>query len=118
MARTTNNNINQDMYTELSLYAINTSKLYYSCIIPVCKNLAHKQVKGIYNKEKALKAFYNVVIQAQKAFFEEFSTYETCANASKWHKLANVATRKEVASYLLDYYADYIEEIADELSNK
>lgn len=114
----TNNTINQDMYTELSLYTVNTSKIYHSCIIPVCKHLARKQIKGIYNKDKALKAFYNVVIQALKAFYKEFSTYEICANASKWYELANVATRKEIASYLLDYYQETIEELADELSSK
>ena len=114
----TNNNINMDMVNELSLYTVNTSKLYHSCIIPVCKNLARKQIKGIYSEDKALKAFYNVVIQAQKSYFEEFSTYETCANASKWCEVANVVTRKEVASYLLDYYQEKIEELADELSSK
>lgn len=113
-----NNTINQDMYTELCLYAVNTSKLYHSYIIPVCKKLAKKQVKGIYDNEKAIKAFYNVVIQALKAFYKEFSTYEICANASKWYEVANVATRKEVASYLLDYYQETIEELADELSSK
>lgn len=114
----TNNTINQDMYTELTLYAVNTSKLYHSCIIPICKKLARKKVKGMYQEDKALKAFYNVVIQALKAFYKEFSTYETCANASKWYELANVATRKEIASYLLDYYQETIEELADELSSK
>ena len=105
----TNNTINQNMFTELCLYAVNTSKLYHSCIIPVCKNLARKQVKGIYSKEKALKAFYNVAVNAQKMYHEEFNYIN-----SNWYELANVATRKEVASYLLEYYADYI----DELSSK
>lgn len=112
MARTTNNNINMNMVNELCLYAVNTSKLYHSCIIPVCKNLARKKVKGMYQEDKALKAFYNVANHATYEYWLEFR------NGYKWFYIASTATRREVASYLLDYYADYIEELADELSSK
>lgn len=104
--------INAEMLNELVLYTVNTSHIYKSSIIPICNNLARKLNKGVFDKSKAIKAFYHVAVFATKEYFREFG------GADKWYQLANVDTRTAAAAELLDYYMEYIEEIAETLKNK
>lgn len=108
---TTNNNINMDMVNELCLYAVNTRKLY-DLARNICKNLARKKVKGMYQEDKAFKAFYNLANHATYEYWLEFR------NGYKWFYIASTATRRELAKRLLDYYKEDIEEVADKLSSK
>lgn len=57
---------------ELFLYATNTSSLYYRMIKPVIQNLRKKAKKGIYDKEKAVDAFYYVACEASKMYNKDF----------------------------------------------
>lgn len=49
--------VNIEMVQELKLYAVNDRALYEQARY-ICKNLAKKQAKGIYEEEKAVKAFF------------------------------------------------------------
>lgn len=105
-----NNIINYDMLNELKLYAVNDRTLYEQARY-ICKNLARKQVKGIYNNEKAIKAFYTLTNTVTKKYHKDFYS----ENHLEWYQLANTATRRQLAVELLDYYSEDIQEIADDL---
>lgn len=100
--------INNEMVNELVLYINNTRNVYENIQL-VCKNLARKKCKGIYDEQKAVKAFYNLVNYAQQQYYREFG------GASAWYLLANTATRQAVAKELLEYYQEDIEELMQSL---
>lgn len=100
--------INNEMVNELVLYINNTRNVYENIQL-VCKKLARKKCKGIYDEQKAVKAFYNLVNYAQQQYYREFG------GASTWYLLANTATRQAVAKELLEYYQEDIEELTQSL---
>lgn len=108
---TTNPIINSNMLNELKLYAVNDRTLYEQARY-ICKNLARKQVKGIYDNEKAIKAFYNLANAVTKKYHKDFYSK---ADMIEWYQIANTATRRQLAVELLDYYSEDIQEIADDL---
>ena len=57
---------------ELFLYATNDGDLYRRMITPVIQNLRKKAKKGIYDKEKAVDAFYYVACEASKMYNKDF----------------------------------------------
>ena len=57
---------------ELFLYATNTGDLYRRMITPLIQNLRKKAKKGIYDKEKAVDAFYYVACEASKMYKKDF----------------------------------------------
>lgn len=57
---------------ELYLYTINTGTLYTRSILPTLENLKKKYKKGIYDKEKAIDAFYHISTEAAKMYAKEF----------------------------------------------
>ena len=57
---------------ELFLYATNDGDLYRRMITPVIQNLRKKAKKGIYDKEKAVDAFYYVACEASKMYQKDF----------------------------------------------
>lgn len=57
---------------ELFLYATNYGDLYRRMILPTINNLRNKTSKGIYNKEKAVDAFYYISCEASKMYNKDF----------------------------------------------
>lgn len=57
---------------ELFMYAINDGKLYRRMIKNILNNLEKKISKGIYDKEKAVDAWYYVATEASKKYNEDF----------------------------------------------
>ena len=100
--------VNNEMVDELTLYVNNTRNIYENIRL-VCKSLARKKRKGIYNEQKAVKAFYNLVNLALKQYYIEFG------GAYAWYLLANTATRQAVAKELLETYQEDIEEFTKDL---
>lgn len=57
---------------ELFLYATNNSNLYRSTITPIIENMRKKAKKGIYDKEKAVDAYYHAATEASKMYKRDF----------------------------------------------
>lgn len=107
-------NINQDRMTDIALFAIHTRQVYFNVLMPTIKCLAKKAARGVYDKEKALKAFYNAVNAILKDYYSKwFNAYH--GTAYKWYELASTEERRIIAGELLENYQDDIEELAEEL---
>lgn len=81
---------------ELFLYATNDGDLYRQMVTPIIDNLKKKANKGIYEKDKALSAWYNVATEASNHYFRDFG-----------YKFS-VTDRFTVACDLGDYYEEEI----------
>ena len=57
---------------ELFLYATNDGNLYRRQITPVIENLRKKAIKGTYDKEKAVDAYYYVACAASQTYNKDF----------------------------------------------
>jgi len=57
---------------ELLLYAINDGNLYQSRIAPLILNLRSKAIKGTYDVERAVDAYFYVATEASKQYYKEF----------------------------------------------
>ena len=57
---------------ELFLYAINNGNLYRSMTKNVLDNLEKKVKKGIYDREKAVDAWYSVATKASECYYKDF----------------------------------------------
>lgn len=104
--------IDEQMANELALFIPNDYPTYQA-LEAVKKNLAKKLNKGIYKQELAEKVMYHVVVYAMKRYHAMGLN-----DSNKWCQLADVSTRKAVASELLANNLDEIQEIAEELKNK
>ena len=81
---------------ELFLYATNDGKLYRQMITPIIENIRKKAKKGIYEKEKAVDAWYKVATVASESYYKDFG-YRF-----------SVADRFTVAVDMADYYEEEI----------
>jgi hypothetical protein len=81
---------------ELFLYAVNDGNLYRGMIKNVLDNLEKKIGKGIYDKEKAVDAWYYVATEASNKYWKNFG-----------YKFS-VADRFTVAVDMADYYEEQI----------
>ena len=81
---------------ELFLYATNNGKLYRSMVENVLDNLEKKIKKGVYDKEKAVDAWYYVATEASNRYFKDFG-----------YKFS-VTDRFTVAVDMADYYEEQI----------
>ena len=79
---------------ELFLYATNDGDIYRHMVTPIINNLRKKAAKGIYDKEKAVHAYYNVATEASKKYEKDFG-YRF-----------GVADRFTVAVEMADYYEE------------
>ena len=79
---------------ELKLYADNTYRVYVDSIVPTRKALSRKLAKGIFDKEKAVKAFEYCAAYAAKLYCQEFGGI--------WYQVFNKATREETARNMVD----------------
>lgn len=84
---------------ELALFAENTEQIYFSSILPTVRNLAKKQRKGIYDKEKAVDAFYHVATRASKLYEREFG----CAFSVQERFTAACELESSYSDSLLDF---------------
>lgn len=84
-----------EMAYQLEGYIETDGDLYRQMIVPVIKNLEKKVQKGIYDYDKSLIAWQHVADEGARRYVKELGgpTY-------------NVATRKEVAKKLSDYYEE------------
>lgn len=83
---------------ELYWYAVNDSLLYSQMIMPCIRNLQKKYVKGTFDKEKAVVAFYHIATEASNRYFKEFG-----------YKF-DVTARWTSASDMLSYFMEDIAE--------
>lgn len=82
---------------ELLLYLTNKEE-FYSFLMNIESNLYKKIKKGIFNAEKAEKAFYNTVTEAAKKYCQEFGGI--------YHQIFTVKTRKEVCKELVNNFLE------------
>lgn len=57
---------------ELFLYATNSGDLYRQTITPIISNLRKKAIKGVYEKEKAVDAYYMAACRASEMYKKDF----------------------------------------------
>ena len=95
----------------LGITFINNSYLYED-IKYFCKNLARKQIKGIYDKEKAIKGFLPIVKKALTVYAKEFYP------SHKWYEIATPSERLEIAEYMLERNEELIETYRQDIINK
>lgn len=57
---------------ELFLYAVNSGELYQMMIESVIKSLRKKAIKGTYENEKAVDAYYRVACKASEMYKKDF----------------------------------------------
>ena len=84
---------------ELELYISNDSDLHRQQHAPILKNLATKKARGEYKHDLAVKLFGYLVEAGAKKYNKEFGTPD-----QPWHKVFDVATRREVAEELTDAF--------------
>lgn len=66
--------------------------------------LDRKRTRGVYDSEKAVKAFYNVAEYAAKSYAKIFND-----SATAWFVTFTTTTRREVAKILLAEYEEEVE---------
>lgn len=84
-----------DMAYQLEGYIESDGDLYRQMIVPVIKNLERKVQKGIYDYDKSLIAWQHVADEGARRYVKELGG-----------PAYNVATRKEVAKKLSEYYEE------------
>lgn len=57
---------------ELFLYATNDGNLYRRMIKPIIDGMKRKAQKGIYDREKAVDAWYRVATEASNMYWKDF----------------------------------------------
>lgn len=82
---------------ELYLYLIN-KEVFYSLLMNIERNLYKKLKKGIFNAEKAEKAFYNTVTEAAKDYCKNFGGI--------YHQVFTVNIRKQVCKELVNNFLE------------
>ena len=94
--------VDDDVADELALCINTDGNIYRMFITPVINNLKKKLSRGIFDRELAKKAFFNVVNNSL--------SYPMFSKDSGFTKRnVNIPTRWQVAEYLLDDYMDEIE---------
>lgn len=81
---------------ELHLYAQNDGDTYTRSLSPIMDNMDAKRARGIFDKEKAVKAFEYAAEYAARRYCQEFG--------GLWCQVFNAATRRAAAALLLDDY--------------
>lgn len=81
---------------ELHLYAMNDGETYRQSLTPIMDNMDGKRQRGIFDAEKAVKAFEYAAEYAARRYCREFG--------GAWCGVFNAATRRAAAALLLDDY--------------
>lgn len=90
---------------ELGMFIENDPQLYYQQIAPICKNLARKKQKGVYDPELAIKLWYYCVQNGYKKYRQEINEN---------FKLST-ADRRQVAEDLRDHYDEEVDAWKNEM---
>lgn len=107
---------NQQMINDVTLYIENNGLLYDTIIVPTCKNLARKKYKGVYNDEKAKKAWYNVVNYGLQRYYKEFyCPHGAITVYPAWWYLLTTSERRQVADELAAFYTEEVNFLTDRL---
>ncbi len=91
-----------DESRELELYADNERDIYFFYLVPAIKNLARKYKRGIFDKARAVDAFYPAACAAAKKYCTEFARLEDAPH------VFDVTARYTAAAYLLEVHMDNI----------
>lgn len=86
---------------ELELFIENDSQLYRSQYMPIVKNLVNKAMKGVYDRNKAVKFMMYLVDAGAKKYVKEMGSPD-----QPWHKLFTKKDRLDVANALLDTFEE------------
>lgn len=84
---------------ELAFFTIDTSAIEYNYTQPIIKALHKRYTQGLYNKEKAIDAYFKVTTQAAKLYAKIF--------AGQGYKFT-VQQRFTAAVYLENYYIEQV----------
>lgn len=87
---------------ELALFIENTSSLYKKRTLPIIKNLQKKYKKGVFDKNKAVDAFYPLAVEGAKEYCKEFTFYQP------YYQIFDVTARFTAACDLVDAYMEHI----------
>lgn len=101
--------VDEDMIDELVLFITNDGDIYRQRIQPIIKNLKRKQARGIYDPELAVKAFSYAAQDGLKKYAKEFGSLGLQRGEIG-------TTRMAIASQLLDYYTDQLEDETDPMT--
>lgn len=88
---------------ELFLCAVNDGRIYRTMVIPVVRNLAKKYIKGTFDKDKAIDAFYPIATQEAKLYCKQYARLEDYVS------VFSVTDRFTCAVDMLNYYMENIE---------
>lgn len=94
---------------ELSLYAVNDYSTYTQAIQPVIRNLAKKLNAGIFDNDKARKAFTNVALFAAKKYARDFG--------GVYYKIFKAEDRRLAGADLFDYFVEDIIEESESMAS-
>lgn len=100
---------NTEASRELSLYSVNDYEVYINAIQPVIRNLAKKLNAGIFDNDKARKAFTNVALFAAKKYAADFG--------GVYYKIFNAEDRRLTGADLFDYFIEDIIETSETMAS-
>lgn len=95
---------------ELSLYSVNDHEVYTNAVQPVIRNLAKKLNAGIFDNDKARKAFANVALFAAKKYARDFG--------GVYYKIFSAEDRRLAGVDLFNYFVEDIIEESEEMASK
>jgi hypothetical protein len=87
---------NEIAVRELLLFTENDGELYRQMRLPLLKRLEYSKRKGVYNKERAIQWFLNVINVSAKKYNKEF--------ASPNDKIFTMADKREVARQMTEKF--------------
>lgn len=102
-------NVDEETVRELVLFTTNDGDIYRQRIQPIIKNLKRKQARGIYDPELAVKAFSYAAQDGMKKYAKEFGGLGLQRGQIG-------KTRMAVATQLLDYYAEELQDETDPMA--
>ena len=81
---------------ELNLFASNDEDTYMRSLTPTMDNMDSKKRRGLFDSDKARKAFEHVAEYAARNYCKAFG--------GNWCQVFNAATRRATADLMLDAY--------------
>lgn len=106
------------LMADVTIYIENTRMIYDNVIMPLCNSLARKKFKGVYDDEKAKKAWYNVVNYGLQRYFKEvYQEYyvDKYGHISAWYYLLTTSERRQIADELQHFYAGEVNFLTNRL---
>lgn len=102
--------VDEQQAWDLFLILSNNNQIFDKFLMPTIKNLTKKVKKDVFNRELAIKAFFNVVNNAlNDENFTRMFTYDK--------SIVNVPTRYKTAEFLLEHYNEKISNLSYDDNN-